>query len=363
MLNKTIYERVFAALNAKPDSTIEELTKGDKRSTVTAVRNFWRKTRHKAYMSSSSVPDPVATARTILLKATKQGLTEAEGRDVAIDAGVAHGTAFSVAAQVYRDFRRQQPKLRGARGTWIVATETGLELPVCHNIRVDWTQDPPIYNDAFKKISKKYQRWLSAFDNGYAVIQKGKVEGGVETRARDSYLGIYRIDQLLEKVTPDGEMATVTFQLSEELSEVPLAATTPFGVRGAASGDLRRALLIIAYRAERTTKQSGKETTTISKWKEFGFESADTMADYLETLYHGQSGLCALTRVQMTLAPGEWCVSPDRVESDGHYTPDNLQLVANCVNMMKGSTPNAQFLAQLEKITKAGGRSLPQILA
>lgn len=357
MSNITINERVFAALNANPDSTIEELAKGDKRSTVTAVRNFWRKTRHKNYTSSSSVPDPVETARSILIKATKQGLTEAEGRDLAIDAGVAHGTAFAVAAQVYRDFRRQQPKLQGARGTWTVVTESGLEIPVCHNIRVDWTQDPPVYNDAFKKISKKYQRWLSAFENGYAVIQKGKVEDGVETRARDSYLGIYRIDQLEEKVTPDGELATVTFQLAEELSEVPITAITSAGVRcsAAASDDLRKALLTIAYRAERTTKQSGKETTTISKWKEFGFESAEAMADHLEALYHRQDGLCALTRVRMTHAPGEWCVSPDRIDSDGHYIQDNLQLVANCVNMMKGATPNAQFLAQLEEIKKAGG--------
>lgn len=356
MSNSTINERVFAELNANPEATIEELQKGDKRSTVTAVRNFWRKTRHKAYTSSSSVPDPVMTARSILIKATKQGLSEAEGRDLAIDTGVAHGTAFSVAAQVYRDFRRQQPNLKGARGTWTVATESGLEIPVCHNIRVDWTQDPPIYNDVFKKISKKYRRWLSAFGNGYAVIQKGKVEDGVETRARDSYLGIYRVDQLDEKVTPDGEMATVTFRLVEELAGVPTTAVTSDSVYGAvaAPSDLRKALLTIAYRAERTTTQSGKETTAISKWKEFGFQSADAMADYLEILYHKQNGLCALTGVRMSLIPGEWCVSPDRIASDGHYTPDNLQLVANCVNMMKGNTPNSQFLAQLEKIKKVG---------
>ena len=351
-----INERVFAALNAKPEAAIEELAQGDKRSTVSAVRYFWRQTRHKTYSSSSTVPLPGETARSILVKATKQGLTEAEGRDLAIDAGVAHGTAFAVAAQVYRDFRRQQPNLKGARGTWTVLTESGLEIPVCHNIRVDWTQDPPVYNDVFKKISKKYHRWLSAFANGYTVVQKGKIEDGVETRARDSYLGIYRIDQHNEEVMPDGERATVTFQLVEELSEVPTAAAPSGGVRSesATSEDLRKALLSIAYRAERTTKESGRETTTISKWKEFGFEGADAMADCLEALYHRQVGLCALTRVRMTLTLGEWCVSPDRIASDGHYSPDNLQLVANCVNSMKGATPNSQFLAQLEKIRKAG---------
>ncbi|RMC30030.1 hypothetical protein [Paracoccus alkanivorans] len=356
MSNETITARVFTALNENPDITIEELEKDDKRSTVTAARNFWRKTRHKIYMSSSSVSDPVETARKTLLRAAKQGLTEAQGRDLAIDAGVAHGTAFAVAAQVYRDFRRQQPNLKGSRGSWTVVTENGLEIPVCHNIRVDWTQNPPHYNDAFKKVSKKYEHWLLALKNGYAVIQKGKVEEGVETRARDSYLGIYRIDQLKERLAPDGKTATVTFRLLAEESGVPKVAITTGGMRVTTerTDDLRNALLTIAYRAERTTKQSGKETTTISKWKEFGFQSADAMADHLEGLYHRQEGLCALSGVRMTLTAGEWCVSPDRIDSNGHYTPDNLQLVANCVNMMKGATPNDQFLVQLETIKKVG---------
>ncbi|OUD10309.1 hypothetical protein BVC71_02000 [Marivivens niveibacter] len=291
-------------------------------------------------------------ARAILIKATKQGLTEAEGRDRAIDAGVVHWTAFTQAANVYRDFRRQQPKLKGSRGTWTVLTENGLEIPACYNSRVDWTQDPPVYFDEFKKISKKYHRWLSAFENGYAVVQKGKVEDGVETRARDSYLGIYRIGHLDEKLTCNGERATVSFELTEEMTEVPTSALGPDEERfaGARSEGLRKALLTIAYRAERTTQEAGREKTTISKWKEFGFKSADAMADHLEDLNHRQKGMCALSQVQMSLTKGDWCVSPDRIESDGHYTAHNLQLVANCVNSMKGSTPNSQFLAQLEKI-------------
>lgn len=159
-------------------------------------------------------------------------------------------------------------------------------------------------------------------------------------------MGIYKVDQLKEEVTPDGDSATVTFRLVEALSEVPSKAAGSGALLGTvgASSDLRKALLTIAYRAERTTKQSGKENTTISKWKEFGFYSADAMADYLESLYQKQGGLCALTGVQMTLVPGDWCVSPDRIDSDGHYTSNNLQLVANCVNQMKGATPNSQFL-------------------
>lgn len=349
----TITERVFAALNVKPDATIEELQRGDKRSTVTAARYFWRSTRHKTYVGSSSVANPVEVARRVILQATRRGLNEAEGRDLAIDVGVAHGTAFAVAAQVYRDFRRQQPSLKGSRGTWTVTTESGLEMPVCHNLRVDWSQKPPFYSDKFKKAGKKYDRWLSAFACGYAVIQKGKLDGGVETRARDSYLGIYRIDQLTVKSDPAGGTVDVSFRMVEEMKGVPDAATASGALQtdgDAARAELRQALLRIALGAERTTKQSGLERTTITKWKEFCFETPDAMTDHLMELYARQQGRCALSGVQMSLDPGDWYVSPDRIDSAGDYHRDNIQLVARCVNFMKGATPNQLFLAQLKKI-------------
>jgi hypothetical protein len=226
MPSTTINARIFEALNANPHATIEELKKGDKQSTVSAVRNFWRQTRHKTYRATSTVSNPVQTAREILATSAKRGLSETESRDLAIDAGVAHGTAFSVAAEVFRDFRRHQKtlreKLKGALGRWtVVVADSGLELPVGHNIRVDWTQDPPRYHDPLKKRSKKYERWIAAFESGYAVIQKGKVVDGIETRTRESYLGIYRIDQLEIVPARDGETVDVTFRMVEELPEVP----------------------------------------------------------------------------------------------------------------------------------------------
>lgn len=252
----------------------------------------------------------------------------------------------------YRDSSQQQPKLKGSRGTWTVIAENGLEIPVCHNIRVDWSQNIPVYNDEFKTVSRKYQRWLAAFRSGYAVIQKGKVEDGVETRARDSYFGIYRIDQLTERLEPDGKTATVTFRMIERItspSEVFKNASLRTELPPT-SGDLRKALLKIAYAAERTTEQSGKERTTLVKWKEFGFQSPDDMANHLEVLHQQQGGFCALTGVAMTVDAGDWCISPDRINSDGHYTTENIQLVARCVNFMKGNTPNNVFLAQLKVI-------------
>ncbi len=182
------------------------------------------------------------------------------------------------------------------------------------------------------------------------------MESGIETRTRDGYLGIYRIDRLEVKNLADGETVDVTFRLTEEIHDVPDHAikTGETSRTHGTTSELRNMLLRIARGAEQTTKQSGKETTAISKWKEFGFDSADAMADHLEVLLQKQQGLCALSGVQMTIEAGDWCLSPDRINSDGHYTSDNIQLVARCVNMMKGATPNERFRAQLETIKTAG---------
>lgn len=350
METETITARVFAALNLDPESSIDDLEKTDKRSTVTAARNFWRNTRHKTYVSSSAVSNPVQVAREVLQHASEKGLSEAEGRDLAIDAGVAHGTAFAVAAQVYRDFRRRaQPVLTGSRGTWTVKTQGGLELPVCHNIRVDWSSTPPVYTDSFKKLGKKYERWMTSLESGFAVIQKGKIENDVETRWRDSYLGIYKIDDLKETFAADGETASVSFRL---IGKADASLGSAYDVDDLAA-NLRAAALIISSRAQRTVSQSGKVTTRITKWKAFGFESVEHMAEHLIGLYHQQSEKCALSGVRMSLEAGEWCISPDRIDSNGDYTPENVQLVANCVNAMKGATPNDKFLLQLARIRES----------
>lgn len=345
MTDESLIARVFEALNANPEAKLEDLGPGVKASTFQAYRLLWRQTRHKEYTSESTIADPASVARPLMWKAAHDGLTEAEGRDLAIDAGVSHGLAAAIAATVYRDYRSGQQQLKGRHGSWIVRTEDGAQAPVGHNICVDWSQDPPAYSDTITPTGNKYNEWLGGLRHGHVVIQRGVMEQGRETRARSSYLGIFRIDQLTVEENPATRSGRVTFRLAERIDHVPGSA--------AAAADLRRALMIIASRAEHTTKQSGRQVIATRKWKEFIFDSPDDMADCLATLYRAQNGQCALSGVRMTTEAGDWCVSPDRIDSNGHYERDNLQLVAACVNQMKGATPNDRFLEQLKKIRSA----------
>jgi hypothetical protein len=68
-------------------------------------------------------------------------------------------------------------------------------------------------------------------------------------------------------------------------------------------------------------------------------------ADDLVNLWHKQNGRCAVTNLHMTnFADGGWTnCSPDRIDNEGGYTPDNLRLVCYSVNRMKSTMTESEF--------------------
>lgn len=71
-------------------------------------------------------------------------------------------------------------------------------------------------------------------------------------------------------------------------------------------------------------------------------------------LYYEQNGKCNLTDIDLTYSADEtdFNISVDRVDSDGHYTPDNIQLVCNIVNKMKWDLNQDDFLFFCRKIVE-----------
>jgi hypothetical protein len=78
----------------------------------------------------------------------------------------------------------------------------------------------------------------------------------------------------------------------------------------------------------------------------------DEMRELLIKLYRSQSGLCALTGVPMLLkgddGPKDLLLSVDRIDSNGHYEPKNVQLVCRFANFWKSSADNSRFKELLE---------------
>lgn len=68
----------------------------------------------------------------------------------------------------------------------------------------------------------------------------------------------------------------------------------------------------------------------------------DLTLDGLKEMYDKQDGLCAITGFPMELVPAKrqmnpYCLSIDRIDSNGGYVSDNVQLVCTAANTMKGN--------------------------
>jgi hypothetical protein len=66
--------------------------------------------------------------------------------------------------------------------------------------------------------------------------------------------------------------------------------------------------------------------------------------EYLETLWINQSGLCAISGMAMSHVPGMLTtVSLDRIDSNDHYSPGNVQLVCKWANYAKNASSDGEI--------------------
>ncbi|UFW79625.1 MULTISPECIES: hypothetical protein [Rhizobium] len=83
----------------------------------------------------------------------------------------------------------------------------------------------------------------------------------------------------------------------------------------------------------------------------------EQMAAHLEKLWFEQKGNCKLTGLKMHLPgqPGEikdLLVSPDRIDSNGHYTLTNVQLVCRFANFWKLASDDQRFRDLLDMVVQ-----------
>jgi len=118
-----------------------------------------------------------------------------------------------------------------------------------------------------------------------------------------------------------------------------------------------RALYRIAYTAFNTAKQAdGRKVERTTKIKNMGFSSLVELEKYLSNLAADQEYVCALTGLPFNRQDdkdnAEMNISLDRIDSEGHYEPGNLQIVCKFANRWKGADNNAGFLELIEKIRR-----------
>lgn len=107
-----------------------------------------------------------------------------------------------------------------------------------------------------------------------------------------------------------------------------------------------------AYRMARTAMETiaqsdGRTVERTLKIKNLGFASEEELRLYIEQLIDDQEGHCALTELPFNLdeldGDPEMRSSLDRIDSNGHYAPGNLQIVCKFANRWKGARDDAEF--------------------
>jgi hypothetical protein len=85
--------------------------------------------------------------------------------------------------------------------------------------------------------------------------------------------------------------------------------------------------------------------------------SCTVTIENLFDMYHAQSGLCAITHIPMTIHrdKGQWHtynVSVDRIDNAIGYDLNNIQLVCQHINIMRGTLTIDQFLELCREIVR-----------
>jgi len=102
---------------------------------------------------------------------------------------------------------------------------------------------------------------------------------------------------------------------------------------------------------------NGQQILTKLKDKKLEGCTFEQMEAHLEKLWSEQKGICKLTGLKMHLPgqPGEvkdLLVSPDRIDSSGHYSLTNVQLVCRFANFWKLASDNQRFLNLLDMVVQ-----------
>ena len=78
-----------------------------------------------------------------------------------------------------------------------------------------------------------------------------------------------------------------------------------------------------------------------------GFGDVHALERYVLELYEAQEGVCAISGVELQHdeedADRALICSLDRIDSDGHYEPGNLQVVCRFINFWKSDSADAEF--------------------
>jgi len=117
----------------------------------------------------------------------------------------------------------------------------------------------------------------------------------------------------------------------------------------------QKSIADMAFQAEQTTKTAnGQKVERKAKTKNFGFKDRLELERYLHDLLEAQGNRCAISDLSLQFIGShddkQMLCSLDRIDSDGHYESDNLQIVCRFVNFWKSDMVDTEFRRLLSVI-------------
>lgn len=124
----------------------------------------------------------------------------------------------------------------------------------------------------------------------------------------------------------------------------------------AASGREDKSLDHMLAMAKQACEQSGEVRTSVAKVKTFMFDDDTHFRLHVAELLARQENRCAITNLPLQFA-GDWddeerLASLDRIDSNGDYAPNNLQVVCRFVNRWKSDDSDENFRRLIELVRR-----------
>jgi len=201
-------------------------------------------------------------------------------------------------------------------------------------------------------LEKRCSGWSNADLEGRPLLWKG-----LHPKARD----FLSTEATFQRVANDRGYADFAKALVQgvnldEWYDLPIFKAKQSSVK--TTGKVFSAKERMAYRLASTMEQTvksadGSKSERGSKIKNTNMTHSEC-SDLVIKLYDSQEGLCAYSGIKMELDgqedDKEMLSSLDRIDSEGHYTPQNLQLVCRFINRWKSNDEHELFARLISKL-------------
>lgn len=119
----------------------------------------------------------------------------------------------------------------------------------------------------------------------------------------------------------------------------------------------KRTFAVLARRAwDTAVNANGQVVERRVKAKDFKFKDAYELEAYIAELFKGQEGLCNISGLKLQFDDGDdpqLCCSLDRIDSNGHYERQNLQVVCRFINRWKSDGDDGEFRRLLDVVRQS----------